>query len=58
MLKGKFSLNLDRIEGLFKAKMPPLIGTDISSSAIKMVEIAESGRGVYRVERYAIEPMP
>jgi len=58
MLKGKFSLNLGMIEGLFKAKMPPLIGTDISSSAIKMVEIAESGRGVYRVERYAIEPMP
>ena len=58
MLKGKFSLNLGLIEGLFKAKMPPLIGTDISSSAIKMVEIAESGRGMYRVERYAIEPMP
>jgi len=58
MLKGKFSLDLDLIGGLFKAKMPPLIGTDISSSAIKMVEIAESGRGIYRVERYAIEPMP
>jgi type IV pilus assembly protein PilM len=58
MLKGKFSLSLDMIGGLFKANMPPLIGTDISSSAIKMVEIAESGRGMYRVERYAIEPMP
>jgi type IV pilus assembly protein PilM len=57
MLKGKFSLNLDAIEGLFKAKMPPLIGVDISSSAIKMVEIAEASRGVYRVERYAVEPM-
>ena len=57
MLKGKFSLNLDAIEGLFKAKMPPLIGVDISSSAIKMVEIAEASRGIYRVERYAVEPM-
>src|SRR3970282_1516253 len=58
MLKGKFSLNLSALEGLFKAKMPPLIGVDISSSAIKMVEIGEAGRGVYRVERYAIEPLP
>ena len=57
MLKGKFSLNLDAIEGLFKAKMPPLIGVDISSSAIKMVEIAEASRGMYRVERYAVEPL-
>jgi type IV pilus assembly protein PilM len=58
MLKGKFSLNLDALEGLFKPKMPPLVGADISSSAIKMVEIAQAGRGIYRVERYAIEPMP
>jgi len=58
MAKGKFSLNLDAVEGLFKAKMPPLIGTDISSSAIKMVEIVDAGRSLYRVERYAIEPLP
>lgn len=58
MLKGKLSLNLDVIEGMFKPKMPPLIGTDISSSAIKMVEIVDAGKGLYRVERYAIEPMP
>ena len=58
MLKGKFSLNLDVLEGLFKAKMPPLIGADISSSAIKMVEIVEAGKSLYRVERYAIEPLP
>jgi type IV pilus assembly protein PilM len=37
---------------------PPLIGVDISSSAIKMVEIEEAGKGLYRVERYAIEPLP
>ena len=57
MLKGKFSLNLDVIEGLFKPKMAPLIGADISSSSIKMVEIAGAGKGMYRVERYAIEPV-
>jgi len=57
MLKGKF-LNLATLEGLFKPKMPPLLGVDISSSSIKMVEIAQAGKGMYRVERYAIEPMP
>ena len=43
---------------LFKAKSPSLIGVDISSSAIKMVEIADAGKNLYRVERYAIEPLP
>ncbi|MBX3662154.1 MAG: pilus assembly protein PilM [Burkholderiales bacterium] len=38
--------------------MPPLIGADISSSAVKMVEIADAGKGVFRLERYAIEPLP
>jgi type IV pilus assembly protein PilM len=58
MFKGNFSLNLAALENLFKAKMPPLIGADISSSAIKMVEIGEASKGIYRVERYAIEPLP
>jgi type IV pilus assembly protein PilM len=30
---------------------------DISSSAIKMVELADAGKGARRVERYAIEPL-
>jgi type IV pilus assembly protein PilM len=54
MLKEKLA---DQFEFL-KAKTPPLIGCDISSSSVKMVEIAEAGRNVYRVERYAIEPLP
>ena len=58
MAKGKFSLSLEPLERLFKARTPPLIGTDISSSAIKMVEIMEAGKGMYRIERYAIEPLP
>src|SRR4030095_11800349 len=57
MDKGKFSLNLDLFERLFKAKTPPVIGTDVSSSAVKMVEILEAGKGMYRVERYGIEPL-
>src|SRR3954465_4828386 len=43
---------------LFKPKAPPLFGLDISSSSVKMVEIVEAGKGAYRGERYAIEPLP
>jgi type IV pilus assembly protein PilM len=46
------------LERLFRPKAPPLIGADLSSSAIKMVELAEGGLGRYRLERYAIEPLP
>ena len=36
---------------------PPLIGVDISSSALKLVELSETGKGAYRLERYAVEPL-
>lgn len=52
--KTRLTASLD----FLKPKQPPLIGVDISSSAIKMVEIEEAGKGTYRVERYAIEPLP
>lgn len=42
---------------LFKPKAPPLFGLDISSSSVKMVELADAGKGAVRVERYAIEPL-
>src|SRR5258705_480364 len=42
---------------LFTPKAPPLFGLDISSSSVKMLEIVEAGKGTYRVERYAIEPL-
>src|SRR6476469_486240 len=47
-------MNLD----FFKPKAPPLFGLDVSSSSVKMVEIVDAGKGAYRVERYAIEPLP
>ena len=31
---------------------------DISSSSVKLVELADAGRGSPRVERYAIEALP
>src|SRR3954454_17827218 len=43
---------------LFKPKAPPLFGLDISSSSVKMLEIVDAGKSAYRVERYAIEPLP
>jgi len=43
---------------IFSPKAPPLFGLDISSSSVKMLEIVDAGRGAYRVERYAIEPLP
>ena len=42
---------------LFTAKAPPLFGLDLSSSAVKMVELVDAGKSGYRVERYAIEPL-
>ena len=43
---------------LFKPKAPPLFGLDISSSSVKMLEIVDAGKGTFRVDRYAIEPLP
>jgi type IV pilus assembly protein PilM len=43
--------------GLFSAKTPPLIGVDISSTAVKLLQLSHSG-GRYRVEHYAVEPLP
>jgi type IV pilus assembly protein PilM len=39
-------------------KAKPLIGLDISSSAVKLVELSGSVKDGYRVDRYAIEMLP
>ena len=44
-------------EMLFSKKNPPLVGIDISSSAVKVLELSRNGEH-YRVERYAVEPLP
>lgn len=43
---------------IFNPKVRSLIGLDISSSAVKMVELGSDGKTGYRVERYAIEILP
>jgi type IV pilus assembly protein PilM len=47
--------------GLFSHKKVPLIGLDISSTAVKLLELSQQGgRGSnrFRVESYAVEPLP
>jgi hypothetical protein len=43
MLKGKLDFDGDVLSNLFKTKSS-LIGVDISSSSVKMVELADAGR--------------
>ena len=43
---------------IFSSKARSLIGLDMSSSAVKMVELASDGKSGYRVDRYAIEVLP
>lgn len=54
MLKESLASQFDFLQ----AKAPPVIGVDISSSSVKMVELADAGKGLYRIERYVIEPLP
>ena len=37
--------------------MPPLVGLDVSSTAVKLLQLS-GGAGKYKVEHYAVEPLP
>jgi type IV pilus assembly protein PilM len=50
-------VNFDILLELLQSKTPPLIGVDISSSSVKLVELSLAPTG-YIVERYAIEALP
>ena len=55
MFKGNFEINLD----FFKIRSPALIGVDISSSSVKMVELSRTNKNTtYRIECYVIETLP
>ncbi|SFD89074.1 type IV pilus assembly protein PilM [Pseudomonas citronellolis] len=43
--------------GLFTKKANTLLGIDISSTSVKLLELSRSG-GRYKVEAYAVEPLP
>src|SRR5437016_12939108 len=42
---------------LLQRKYRPLLGLDITTSSVKLIELATAG-GQYRVEAYAAEPTP
>lgn len=41
----------------FKKKSTPVLGIDITATAIKLLELSGSG-GKYRIESYSVEPLP
>lgn len=41
----------------FNRKNAPLVGVDLSSTSVKVLELVRNGAG-YRVEGYAVEPLP
>ena len=43
--------------GLFNKKANTLLGIDISSTSVKLLELSRQGDR-YRVEAYAVEPLP
>ncbi len=43
--------------GLFSKKASSLLGIDISSTSVKLLELSRTG-GRFRVEAYAVEPLP
>lgn len=45
--------------GLITKSQAPLVGVDISSTAVKLLQLSRSGSGAgFRVEHYAVEPLP
>ena len=44
-------------KGLFKKKSSAVLGIDISSAAVKLLELGRKGGG-YKVESYAVEALP
>jgi len=52
-MKGNFNLKFD----FFLERTPSVIGVDISSAYVKMVELSAAGRGAYKLEGYAIAPL-
>ena len=54
MIAEKLGSALD----IFTVKSPALIGVDISSTSIKLVELSDMGKGVHRLERYVVEALP
>jgi type IV pilus assembly protein PilM len=48
---------LSFLDTLLGRKHPPMIGLDVSSSSVKLVELNQSANGEYVLERFAAEPL-
>lgn len=48
---------MSRLSSLLTRGAKPILGLDISTTAVKLVELSKSGDR-YRVESYAVEPLP
>jgi type IV pilus assembly protein PilM len=46
------------ISAFLNPKARPLLGLDISSSAVRLVELVANGNESYRVEAYTVEVLP
>ena len=59
MLSDKLRFGTDWLDqlGLGKSRNVPLLGLDISTTSIKLVELSRSGKN-YQIERYVIESLP
>jgi type IV pilus assembly protein PilM len=51
-------IDISSLKAVFNPRLRPMIGLDISSTAVRMVELVDAGGGQPRVERYAIESLP
>ncbi|MGH8362288.1 MAG: type IV pilus biogenesis protein PilM, partial [Gammaproteobacteria bacterium] len=45
------------LDGLFKRASKPLVGIDISTSSVKLIELSKTGND-YKVEAFGAEAMP
>jgi type IV pilus assembly protein PilM len=46
------------LKALLGGAQAPLVGLDISTSSVRLVELADAGKDGLRLERYAAEPLP
>lgn len=52
------TIDFDKLFSFFDLPSTPLIGVDITSSAVKMVELSKKRNGSIALENYASEPVP
>lgn len=51
-------IDISSLKAIFNPRLRPLVGLDISSTAVRMLELVDAGGGQPRVEHFAIELLP